>query len=41
MAGFPLGEIQHDHQQHEEKKVLVNHDRLFSIYSGLFRCSAV
>jgi hypothetical protein len=37
MASFASGEIQEDHQQHEEKKILVNHDRLFSTYFGLFK----
>jgi hypothetical protein len=41
MPGFAVGEIQHHHQQHEEEKILVNHDRLFVIQCEPFKTRVV
>jgi hypothetical protein len=45
MPGFPFGEVQHDNHQHEEEKILLNHDflllaliKMIVAQSGVGRC---
>jgi len=35
MPGFPLNEKQSDDEQYKEKKILVDHDRLLSLFSEI------
>jgi len=36
MSNFPPSEIQHGHEQYDEKKILEDHDALLSLFLKLF-----